>query len=149
MGQQHYPTGQKRICTRDKPIGANKKPVTVTGGADTALARNPAQQPVGKSRIFPTSPSLPNPQFVTVPQLTTPFNPMHPPKVEDRGIEPETANPYPTTGCIESEKCGGTESGTLADKTDVVDLARRLLNLSEAARRMLLTIFEWRDKTND
>ena len=65
------------------------------------------------------------------------------------GIEPKTANPYPTTGCVESEKVGGTESGTLADKTDVVDLARRLLNLSEAARRRLLEIIKRRDKTND
>jgi len=43
-------------------------------------------------------------------------------------------------GCVESEKGGGTDSGTLADKNDVIDLARRLLELPEDARRRLLKL---------
>ena len=62
------------------------------------------------------------------------------------GIEPKNATPAATTGYVEPEPPGGTNSGTLAaNSADLIGLAKRLLELSEADRAKLLRLLAGED----
>jgi len=68
------------------PTGGND----IVSGSGTPVAQIPAQQSAAWHSILRNLPNLPSPQNIAVQKLATTFQPIHPPKVEDRGFEPLT-----------------------------------------------------------